>query len=243
MKRIFIVFLVTFLYSQVAVGASWKTTKDEDASIDGTEIVYLENGAGTDNNWAFLTTIKTWVLSGLSAVSVSIEDVGTYFTGENIEAALQEIGASLATKLDAGDVVTVTSDVETFLGSENKAAMLTNLGPTPLNGLLDGSITNPADSDDMIYVRSQKAITITDIYCVAEGTGTITLTLQECDNATCASPSGVEGAITCDADGAEDDGTLTDGSGAAGAWYKVLFSAPTGTVTSLAWSVEGVQTW
>lgn len=119
----------------------------------------------------------------------------------------------------------------------------TSFVSVPLGGLLDNSITDPADADDMIYIRTQKALTLSDIYCVAQGGGSITLTLQECDNATCASPSTIEGAITCDADGAEDDGTLTDGAIAAGAWIKVLFSAPTGTVNSLAWSVDGVQTW
>jgi len=113
----------------------------------------------------------------------------------------------------------------------------------PLNGLLDSAITTPADADDLIYRRTEKALTLTDIHCQATGGGTITLTLQECDNATCASPSTIEGAITCDADGAEDDGTLTDGAIAAGAWIKVLFSAPSGTVSSLAWAVYGVQTW
>lgn len=112
----------------------------------------------------------------------------------------------------------------------------------PLNGVLDGAITDPADADDMIYKKVQNAMTLTDIHCLAEGGGTITLTLQECTTAG-ASCANIEGAITCDADGAEDDGTLTDGAIAAGAWIKVLYSAPTGTVTNLAWTVYGTQTW
>ena len=94
----------------------------------------------------------------------------------------------------------------------------------------------------MIYKKTEKALTLSDIHCLAEGGGSIALTLQECTSAG-TSCSDIEGAITCDADGAEDDGTLTDASIAAGAWIKVLFSAPTGTVNSLAWTVYGKQSW
>jgi len=146
--------------------------------------------------------------------------------------------------LSAANVLLLTpANTKTLTNTTIDTAGTGNDITVPLNGLLDDSITTPADTDDIIYRRTQKALTLTDIYCNAQGGGTITLTLQECDNATCASPSTIEGAITCDADGAEDDGTLTDGAIAAGAWIKVLFSAPTGTVSTLAWSVDGVQVW
>jgi hypothetical protein len=136
----------------------------------------------------------------------------------------------------ASDTVTLTNKTLDTAGTGNAITV-------PLNGVLDGAITDPADADDMIYVKAPNAMTITDIHCNAEGGGSITLTLQECNDATCSSPSTIENAITCNGGNDEDDGTLTDGSIAAGAWIKVLFSAPTGTVSNLAWSVYGTQTW
>lgn len=135
----------------------------------------------------------------------------------------------------ASDAVTFTNKAYDTVGAGNSLTV-------PLNGILNGAITDPADADDMIYVKAPNAMTITDIHCLAEGGGTITITLQEC-SASGGSCANIEGAITCDADGAEDDGTLTDGAIAAGAWIKVLYSAPTGTVNNVAWTVYGTQTW
>lgn len=134
------------------------------------------------------------------------------------------------------------SGTSTLTNKTLDTAATGNAITVPLNGVLDGAITDPADADDMIYAKAPNALTITDIHCLAEGGGTITLTLQEC-TAAGASCANIEGAITCDADGAEDDGTLTDGAIAAGAWIKVLYSAPTGTVNNVAWTVYGTQTW
>lgn len=135
-----------------------------------------------------------------------------------------------------------TSSTSTLTNKTIDTAATGNAITVPLNGVLDGAITDPADADDMIYKKAQNAITLTDIHCLAEGGGTITLTLQECTTAG-ASCANIETAITCDADGAEDDGTLSDASIAAGAWIKVLYSAPTGTVNNVAWTVYGTQTW
>ncbi|MGV0961815.1 MAG: hypothetical protein ACOYB1_18475 [Limnohabitans sp.] len=59
-----------------------------------------------------------------------LSTVRTTAGGGSTTAASQEaaIGDALAGKLDAGDVTTVSANVETFLGSANLAAMLTNLG-------------------------------------------------------------------------------------------------------------------
>lgn len=135
----------------------------------------------------------------------------------------------------ASDSMTLTNKTLSYAGTGNDLTM-------PLNGLLDFAITDPADADDLIFKKVQNALTLTDIHCLAEGGGTITVTYQECTTAG-ASCAAIEGAITADSDGAEDDGTLTDGSIAAGAWIKVLFSAPTGTVTNAACTVYGTQVW
>ncbi len=145
---------------------------------------------------------------------------------------------------------TISLDVAPSSGSptleESEDALQVKYSGTHLgegaNGLyvkpmpLRDSILDPADADDAMWLKLDRAITVTDIHCLAEGGGTITLTVQECDS-TGASCANTEGAITCDSNGSEDDGTLTDASGDAGDWIKILYSAPTGTVNSLAWSV------
>jgi len=41
--------------------SSWKTTDIEDVSVNGGEIIFIENETGNGNNWMSLTTIKTWL--------------------------------------------------------------------------------------------------------------------------------------------------------------------------------------
>jgi len=106
----------------------------------------------------------------------------------------------------------------------------------------DFGITDPADADDMMIFKAQKAMTITDIHCFIGGGTSITLDVQECaaDGTSC---STVDAAITCDADGAEDDGTFTNGAIDAGDWVKMVLGAPSGTVPDLTFSIYYKESW
>lgn len=77
----------------------------------------LFNGVSTD----VLAGNGTWFDLSTKAPALGADD--NYVT-DNEKIAIGTIGD----KLDAGDVTTVSTDVETFLGSANLAAMLTNLG-------------------------------------------------------------------------------------------------------------------
>jgi len=56
--------IITILLSATLVyAASWKTTDTEDSSVNGGEIILVENEGGTDNNWLSLTTAKNWIFS------------------------------------------------------------------------------------------------------------------------------------------------------------------------------------
>jgi len=48
--------------------SSWKTTDTEDTSVNGGEILLIENEAGNGNNWISLTTIKTWLATFFAPV-------------------------------------------------------------------------------------------------------------------------------------------------------------------------------
>ena len=60
--------------------------------------------------------------------------------------------------------------------------------------------------------------------------------VQECDSAgaNCAT---VDATIECDADGAEDDGTLSNGAIDAGDWIKLDIGTVTGEVSQVAVSI------
>ena len=98
------------------------------------------------------------------------------------------------------------------------------------------AIKSPVDADDVLMFKAQQAITITDIHVLAQGGGTISVDIQECDSAgaNCAT---VDAAISADSDGAEDDGTLSNGAIDAGDWVKLVLAAPSGTVNFLTGSI------
>jgi hypothetical protein len=208
-------------------------TKQNDGSV-----LWAAQTGGSGMTWPGAAGIA--VYSGSSSWSTSLTTLSGLFgaiTGEGTG-----VETALGNNANATGGFATVDGTKTFTNTTYSTAGTGNDFTAPLNGVFDNSITDPADADDLIYAKSMNAATITDIYCIAEGGGTITLTLQECDSAG-ANCGNIEGAITCDSDGAEDDGTLTDGNFAANGWIKALFSAPSGTVNSLAWSVKGTQVW
>jgi hypothetical protein len=102
----------------------------------------------------------------------------------------------------------------------------------------DFTILDPVAADNSMLFKARNAMTVSDIHCLAQGGGTITLQILECDSAG-ANCAGLDGAstITCDSDGAEDDGSLSNGSIDAGDWVQVLYGAPSGTVNTLTYSI------
>lgn len=98
------------------------------------------------------------------------------------------------------------------------------------------AVKTPVDADDFLLFKAQQAITISDIHVIAQGGTSISVDVQECDSAgaNCAT---VDAAITADTDGAEDDGTLSNGTIDAGDWVKIVLGAPSGTVNYLAGSI------
>lgn len=90
-------------------------------------------------------------------------------------------------------------------------------------------LESPTDDDAFILFKAPHAITITDIDCIVGAATSAVIDIQECDSAgaNCAT---VDATITCDADGAADDGTLSNGGIDAGDWLKLDIGTVTGTV-------------
>lgn len=98
-------------------------------------------------------------------------------------------------------------------------------------------IPAPADTDDMNIMKAPYGMTIVGIDCIVQGTTSVTGQIQECDSAG-ANCADLDSDITCDADGAADDGTLTDSAIASGAWLRWKTTSLSGTPTFLTVTVK-----
>ena len=105
-------------------------------------------------------------------------------------------------------------------------------------------IEDPADADNFLFWRAFDAITITDIHCIvdpADLAESVVIDIQERDG-TGDNPATVDATITCDNDGAEDDGSLTNGAIDAGDWLSIDIGTVTGTVTEITVTIAYVVT-
>lgn len=93
-------------------------------------------------------------------------------------------------------------------------------------------IETPADADDLLFFRNDRAITVTSIDCIVEAATSAIVVINECDSAgdTCgAANSRVEESLTCDVNGAADDGTIGNAGVASGGWLRAQVGTVTGT--------------
>lgn len=92
------------------------------------------------------------------------------------------------------------------------------------------ALEDPVDADDNIpFYFPRNAITITDVYCEVDGGTSIALTISDGTNA-------LE-AITCDGDGAEDDGSIANGTFTALERMEFDLGSASGTSTWLAFCI------
>lgn len=98
-------------------------------------------------------------------------------------------------------------------------------------------IPAPADTDDINILKAPYGMTILGIDCIVQGTTSVTGQIQECSSAG-ASCADLDSDITCDADGAADDGTLTDSTIATRAWLRWKTTSVSGTPTFLTVTVR-----
>jgi hypothetical protein len=97
------------------------------------------------------------------------------------------------------------------------------------------TIESPSDADNFNLLKAPYALTITDIECVvdpADSSESVVIDIQERD-ATADNPATVDATITCDNDGAADDGSLSNGTIDSGDWISLDIGTVTGTVTQL----------
>jgi hypothetical protein len=130
----------------------------------------------------------------------------------------------------AGEIaIDTTTDQIQYYGGAKRAL--------PYIQFLSFVIPAPAEADDINIMKAPYGMTILGINCIVQGTTSVTGQLQECDSsgANCAD---LDSDIACDADGAADDGSLTDSAIASGAWLRWKTTSLSGTPTFLTVTVR-----
>lgn len=155
-----------------------------------------------------------------------------YSTLSSSGVVVNNAGAPQAVTITGGDGVTITNG-DGIAGNPTISAVAYPFREP-------GTILTPADADDAPWFRAGSALTLTSFGCIASGsTPSITVDLQECDSAGANCATVIDGAITCN--GGWDAGTLTDTAVASGAIMRINLGAPSGTVDSIMFTLEGTQ--
>lgn len=125
----------------------------------------------------------------------------------------------------AGEIaVDTTSDQLVYYGGAKRVL--------PYKQYASFVIPAPAATDDINLLKAPYGMTISAINCIVQGTTSVTGQLQEC-SATGGDCADLDADITCDADGAADDGSLTDSAIAANSWLRWKTTSVSGTPTFL----------
>jgi hypothetical protein len=214
-----------------AYGGFWGSS-----NVSGTpkQFTYNTSGLGAGNRPRFDLSSTVLASDATAPVDYGVVATGNIFQGTT--------NPSTTYAAQQGDIFQNTTNNELLIckttdGRCNTAAEWYPVGPKVCNSW---TISSPADADDHYLAKALDGITYTDLDCIAEGGGTITLNVQECDGtgASCATlDSGFP--ITCDSDGSADDGSFSNGAIDAGDWSRALYSAPTGTVSKLTFTLCG----
>jgi len=169
------------------------------------------NTATTDDDFATLTGTQT--LTNKTYDAAGTGNVFTIEDGTGVSAA-----SSGQLKLDTN------ADQLVYFGAAAKV-----IDPRQT---LSAVLMSPVDADTPLIFKAPYGMVITDIDCITGAATSAVIDVQECTSAgaTCAT---VDATITCDSDGAADDGSLTNGTIDAGDWIKLDIGTVTGTVLAV----------
>ena len=183
----------------------------------------IELGAASDTT---LSRVSAGVVA-VEGVNLVKSDGGTLTgTWDAGGATSFEIPNGTGPTVDAAGEIAIdtTSDQLVYYGGAKRVL--------PYKQYASFVIPAPAATDDINLLKAPYGMTISAINCIVQGTTSVTGQLQECSS-TGGDCADLDSDITCDADGAADDGSLTDSAIAANGWLRWKTTSVSGTPTFL----------
>ncbi len=211
--------------------------------VDGVDIATRDHAVVTALAFAAITGSITdaqvpddITIDGTANVSdASLPDAGTFASvvGTDVTAVttLDIPSGATCDSSEAGEVCVDTTD-DQFIYYGAAARVI----PYKMeNSFAIASTTLLENPDTHRLIKSQDGITITDIHCITD-TGTVIIELME-QSATGTGDATVDAPITCDSNGAEDDGSLSNGPIDAADWIaaRIGTAASSPTILNVTW--------
>ena len=208
------------------------------------------NSAGDANNGT-----PDFILGGFSGAGgfgAASGQIRAYGPGGALEWYFDDTTFTVAQNLTASGVFTLTNGTGPTVDAAGEIAIDTTDDQLKYYGSAERvlsykqsksvALESPADADNFLLWKPVDSITITSITCIVdpEGTGeSVVIDIQERDSAG-DNPATVDATITCDNDGAADDGSLTNGVIDANDWISLDIGTVTGTVTQVVVTINYV---
>lgn len=225
-------------------------TAIDDMSIDGADVFLIADGLGVINfllgtvQYSFTATQADWLGNILANPGGISGATGTYdFGGADV---LEIPNGTAPTVAVTGSMAVDTTDDQLIVHTGTEARVY----PSVIERSF--ALESPVDADRLLLKNYfTYGVTVTDIKCIvdpADAAESVVIALYESDASgdfTSLAANGLDGAttITCDNDGAEDDGALSNGSIDAGDWIGIDVGTVTGTVTwlTVTWVEKAVR--
>lgn len=201
------------------------TASSSTMNVSGNEIgqgtvKVTHTGTGTDGNASGLSIDLAG--SGTAAQGIFIDATGGGTTGKLLN--LRNNGTEYLNLSSAGSLNLINGGKITVTGTKVSEKYQKSF-----------SVINPGFNDIMLF-KAQESMTITDIHCLVDSTdgSGITKQMDVFEAASDGSATTTTDAIiTCDSNGAEDDGSLTNGTIDAGDWVGISLRTASGTPSLL----------
>jgi hypothetical protein len=229
----------------------WQTCASGTGDITAVGPGYADGAAFTDEKASTGTTMFIWEGTSLGANEFSIEapsadpgsDIVATFPATTTTLIGRDTTDTLTNKTyDAGGTGNVFT-IEDGTGVSTSGSGQLKLDTSADQLIYQGSaakvldprqtlsvvVLSPATTDDPFIFKAPYGMTITDIDCIVGAATNTVIQVEECD-ATGASCTDVDATdITCDTDGAADDGSLSNASIDANDWVHLDIVSVSGT--------------
>jgi len=208
---------------------AFPTDTGDELTVDGTATTTPNLDDGGDVDFSYNGTSKA-ITGVVKANSVAL---GTDTTGNYAGSSSEGGAATTATALAADPSDCASGAYATAIDA---SGTLTCTKPTQTLEWASGAALYTVDPH---IFKAPAALTIVGIDCIVFAATSVVLSVEEC-NSSGASCAGVDGSttITCDTDGAADDGALSNPSIDSGDWIKFNFGTHTGSTGGAAVTIR-----